>query len=374
MLPNQVKAIPTLTLTLSLFALSTVSCSSSKSSSSSPRVVPAQAANKNNSEAAATDKNNQNPRETTHQGTQTKSPGASEGATTQEKESATLQVQEAQFAPTSRGQIRELLLSKLAQMTEAERSAQQDLIRSIEAIGTRVGNTQGLTTVTLNINGRLISLAGTLKDNRVASLRSHSDLYGYLTCLDQSPSTCFEQLIELRSERLGKSAVFVLVRRMNADFEFESRTYKNSELQKLNEVLLNTEAGVTSAKALKTIVVQTTEIMGGPSHIEILLLQRSGEAIALHAPLYVASNDSTGLSLTQMEALANSSLLSDLTQQGTRLYLNHRLTAQLVRFQADSFVELNFQALGFNGRERNEQLSLLLKLKPQATRALRLRE
>lgn len=374
MLQNPVKTIPTLTLTLSLLALSTVSCSSSKSSSSSPRSVPAQAANKNQSEANATNKKPQEAHESNNQSGQTKSVSESEETTTQAQEPATLQVQEAQFAATSRGQIRELILSKLAQMTAAERSAQQAFVKSIEAIGSRVGNTQHLTTVTLSINGRLISLAGTLKDDRVASLRSNSDLYGYFTCLDQSPSTCFEQLIELRSNRLGKSAVFVHVRRMNADFEFESRLYKNAELQKLNEILLNTEAGVTSAKALKTIVIQTTEIIGGPSHIEILLLQRSGGAIALHAPLYVASNDSTGLSLTQMEPLGNSSLLSDLTQQGTRLYLNHRLTAQLVRFQADAFVELNLQALEFNNKERGEQLPLLLKLKPQATRALRLKE
>ena len=375
MLPEHLKPICRFTLSLSSFILFNFSCTSSKISSSAPRTVPVQSTKATNeTKTAENTQTNQNTEGSNRRTEQDYPIETQEKLPYNDKDSAIVLTQNAKFASTSRSPLRELLLSQLAQTTTAERKAHHDLVKSIESVGVRVGNTQQLTTLTLRLNGKLISLTGLLNEDRVAFLRSHSELYGYLTCLDQSPSTCFEQLLELRSKNMGRAAVFILIRRINADFEFENRSYNNFELQKWNNVLLNTEAAESSTLALKTIIVQTTEIISGPSEIEVLLIQRSGETLALHAPLYVAENDSTGLSLTQMTPLADSSLISDLTRQGRRIYLNHRLTAQLVRFQPDSFVELNLKAIGFNTKERNEQLPLLLKLKPQSIRAVQLRD
>lgn len=133
------------------------------------------------------------------------------------------------------------------------------------------------------LKGALASDSGVLS----AALKADTEasISGKLVCADVNASACNTRLIKLQVGD-GKSVIYVISRLSNADYAQDSQV-ENQNQQNAKKIL-----DVVKTDATKTVQVDTTEIIGGPTTLNLLIVGNNREIIPAQGALVVVDDAS----------------------------------------------------------------------------------
>lgn len=144
--------------------------------------------------------------------------------------------------------------------------------------------------------GRKLAITGTLNKDGEASLKSqHAQFSGQMDCLDQDVSAnCQTRLVKINFDG---APVYVVFRQSSATFhvKFPEIEKEDSGMTKLLRLFKYAESNVDNKDALKTIDVQTVEVVRGVSKMQVILQSQDNEIVMMKFPLLPLNGQRTSV-------------------------------------------------------------------------------
>jgi hypothetical protein len=206
--------------------------------------------------------------------------------------------------------LRDYLLSKLNSVQDQNiKKRNQAEAEKIQQVRTNIDRETGdvLVTVKRQNNGKVqtIMLGGSLNVAGIAQLApaNNQAIRGTLLCLDRSEQTCFTARIRLEIGEPGNRGIVNIISRRtlaNFDYKYPATMGNNREFRRLVDLFDNTERKNGNTHSLRTILVDSFEVMNGRSAIKFSLISHQDEVIVASGPL-LAPEDGGILTNVDME-------------------------------------------------------------------------
>ena len=199
------------------------------------------------------------------------------------------------YASTGLTSVKRLVLDRFAQKNYGNEKAAEQLALSIEDVKIGIVDSSNRVILKMIKDKKTIILSGKLNERGIAHIKatSKSPIEAKVICLDRIETQCFNTLIEIRDLSYQGATVYILNQKTNANFKFKARVFdeKRSSLEHLSHYLSNTEKQLNTLKSLRSILVETFEVIGGKSATRIAFIARDGQVIKVQGPLYKSATD-----------------------------------------------------------------------------------
>jgi hypothetical protein len=199
------------------------------------------------------------------------------------------------YASTGLVSVKKLAAEKLLQKNQKKERPALELAQSIENFRITIDKDTHRVFIDLDRNKQKLTLVGILDATGVAFIKptKRIPLEAKVICLDRIETRCFSTLIELTDTKLAGASAIIISQKTNANFKFKAReeTQSNQPLDVLNRYLLNTEKRLDTAQSLRSILVETFEVINGKSATRIAFIARNGEVISFQGPLLKSATD-----------------------------------------------------------------------------------
>ena len=206
------------------------------------------------------------------------------------------------FTGTGEDSLRSELLQRMDTAISDKATKERDLkaAESIRAVNVRLDRRTGDAAVNVimhvgNKNENIL-LAGALDvrgSTKLVATNSKTAISGHLVCMDKDQKNCFTAYIRLNIGAAGKRAtVAVISRKTNANYHFNMPQTMSGHgaFEKLVNMFANTDKQIKSGNSIKTIIVETFEVLHARSGIRITVLSQEGEMVSASGPLLGAAD------------------------------------------------------------------------------------
>lgn len=239
---------------------------------------------------------------------------------------------------------------------------------SIESIETKIDSKTGDVIVTLNRTvGKTLKkemLGGTINRAGITRLGSENqNLRGKFVCMDEDQAFCQTAVLDIEfGKGADKAIVKAVLRKTAADFFWTRPTLEtaSADFKNLFDLFDNSERRTDVDNSLKTILVESTEIINGRSHARVTFVTEGGQVMSMSAPLLLPRG-STGLTNVRMERnIRFESLIDIMLIQDVKTGMQQALqNAQLVKVEGGKFLTIQLEV---RGQKRNEKQAITVRL------------
>ena len=215
------------------------------------------------------------------------------------------------FTGAGEDSLRSEMIQRLdaASTDKASKARNVKVAESIRAVNVRLDRRTGDAAVNVIMHvgskNENILLAGALDargTTKLVATNSKMAISGHLVCMDQNEKTCFTAYVRLSINEAGKKAIVgVISRKTNANYDFKMpKTMSgNGSFEKLVKMFDNTSRGIKGSNSVKTVIVESFEVINGRSGLRVTVLSQEGEMISASGPL-LGANDGDFLTNVRM--------------------------------------------------------------------------
>jgi len=193
------------------------------------------------------------------------------------------------YGETGLNSIRRLITEDLAQNNKGKEREASDFSKSIKNFDITIDTTNNRVILTLTLEQKPISLAGFIDSTGVARIKatSSNQIEAKVICLDRIETQCFTALVKLKDLSRNGVTSLILSQKTNANFNFKAleASHSSSPLKTLSDYLLNTEKRSSTNQSIRSILVETFEVIGAKAATRIAFIARDGEVIKVQGPL-----------------------------------------------------------------------------------------
>ncbi len=187
--------------------------------------------------------------------------------------------------------LRELLMLEQSQIkSESQKLKNLRLAYSIQSAELKLNSQTGLVQVNVLISdSKSLNLQGVIRTGRTSAVLASSakGASGEITCMDetlQSGSTCQTSLVEIRQ---GSAIAKIIFRETDLKMigEFPDQNRLTEECSKIYDLLRFTEKKIIESNTLKSVVMESFEVINGKSGFKVLAVSNENQVIKLAGPL-----------------------------------------------------------------------------------------
>ena len=170
--------------------------------------------------------------------------------------------------------------------------------------GTNADSSEVSVAVAIEKSGKteILKLGGILRSKGPVQLfvtgseGNRNNVKGTFVCLDENPDTCFVSLITLHMGRGSNSSVVKMIsRKTNANFTLTlpEQRGNNPAFNRLVSLFLNTTQRIRTGNSLRTILLETAEVINGRSSMKLSMISRENQVIVGSGPLLASKGGQT---------------------------------------------------------------------------------
>jgi len=278
------------TIAVLLTSVSILSCGNNKSSfRGAPRAAQPHAETKGHNPATtlATDRSQAQTSEKNNDASDTE---------IQNKQISTNQLEMSVFAKTGLDSIRSFLHHRLESKNKNHAAQAEELAQSIQNVKVNIDSDSNTVFIKITQDNRENILVGKLNMAGVAIIppSKRGSLSAQFICLNRIETECFNSVIEIQDRSRNNATAIILNQKSNANFRFKKHLQSGEQnaVAVFNTYLSNTEELNNSKQSIRSILVETFEVINARSAIRIAFIARDGQTIYVQGPLLVSSTQS----------------------------------------------------------------------------------
>jgi len=208
------------------------------------------------------------------------------------------------------------------------------------------------------------ALKGTL-DGQQALLKSEDGkLKGLLRCLSSAEAACPVMIVDiLDGAEQGKLKSRAVIRRTKANFNFskEPNITESEGFKRIVELFDTTLHNSQTANSIKLLLVDSTEVIGGVSQVQISIVSNENEVIGLKGDLVLQSSATTTTKVTMEKNINVNALLGLVDTRDIKKNLQDLIVgADIVDIKEGKNLTVNIGVVGNDENKKPQTLSLSL--------------